>query len=270
MHDRTPSTPHALAITDDAPPLALRSTRNRPRTAVRQGAGWTVHRRGSRCPTRPMSSPSSPSTVRLSGSLVRTRLSGRLVSSPSGVRPAGVRPAGVQARPASSRLVSTRPPCRIRLVPPQPGAGDGGHPVRRGNGHDWIESSSMWSGPVPGGSVDGPMRHRCRHRCGGRAEAGGGASAGGPGPGWCVGGRLRPTDQAGQTAARGVRRWRLRSGRGWLTRWCRTAPWAGHLAWSRDYATWSLPSLMSEWTGLEGLNELGGQDGARPQRGPAR
>jgi hypothetical protein len=28
--------------------------------------------------------------------------------------------------------------------------------------------------------------------------------------------------------------------------------WSGHLAWSRDYAAWSVWSLMSEWTGLEG------------------
>jgi len=30
----------------------------------------------------------------------------------------------------------------------------------------------------------------------------------------CSGGRLHPTDRAGQTAARGACRWRLRSGRG--------------------------------------------------------
>jgi hypothetical protein len=33
--------PPLLAITDDGHRLALRSTRNRPRTAVRRGAGWT-------------------------------------------------------------------------------------------------------------------------------------------------------------------------------------------------------------------------------------
>ena len=32
---------NALAITDEASPFALRSTRNRLRTAVRQGTGWT-------------------------------------------------------------------------------------------------------------------------------------------------------------------------------------------------------------------------------------
>jgi hypothetical protein len=81
--------------------------------------------------------------------------------SPSGVQPAVVHPSALShpSRPASAS------------------GSDGGHPVRRGNGHDWIESRSRWSGPVPGGSVDGPMRHRCGHRCGGRVEAGGGASA---------------------------------------------------------------------------------------------
>jgi hypothetical protein len=43
--------------------------------------------------------------------------------------------------------------------------------------------------------------------------------------------------------------------------------WSGQLAWSRDYAAWSVRSLVSEWTGLGGPTELGGQDGARPQRG---
>jgi hypothetical protein len=51
--------------------------------------------------SRPVSSPSS---VRLSGSLVRTRLSGRLVSSPSGVQPSGVCPSARSqpSRPASA------------------------------------------------------------------------------------------------------------------------------------------------------------------------
>jgi hypothetical protein len=84
------------------------------------------------------------------------------------------------------------------------------------------------------------------------------------------GGRLRPTDQADQTAARGGRRWRRRSGRGLADARLPHGTVAGHLAWSRDYAAWSLPSLTSEWTGPEGPNELGGQDGARPQCGPAR
>jgi hypothetical protein len=110
------------------------------------------------------------------------------------------------------------------------------------------------------------MRAPLRRSCGGRWGSVGRRTW----AGLCFGGRLRPTDQAGQTAARGTRGSATALGqRSWLTRCCRTV-WSGHLAWSRDYAAWSLWSLMSEWTGLEGPNELGGQDGARPQRGPAR
>jgi hypothetical protein len=43
--------PHPLAITDEAPPLALRSTRNRPRTAVRRGAAQRAVLRS--CSARP-------------------------------------------------------------------------------------------------------------------------------------------------------------------------------------------------------------------------
>jgi hypothetical protein len=59
-------------------------------------------------------------------------------------------------RPASSRLVSARPPGHSRLGPRPPDAGDRGALGTAGSGLDWIESSSVWSGPVPGGSVDGP------------------------------------------------------------------------------------------------------------------
>ena len=37
--------PHDIAITDEASPFALRSTRNRPRRAVRRGAAWRAVRR---------------------------------------------------------------------------------------------------------------------------------------------------------------------------------------------------------------------------------
>ena len=98
------------------------------------------------------------------------------------VQPAGVQPVRrpavwCPARPASSRLVSARRPGRSRLVPRPPGGGDGGDLGTAGSGHDWIESSSRWSGPVLGGSVDGPRRHGCGHRCGGGVQAGGGAPA---------------------------------------------------------------------------------------------
>jgi hypothetical protein len=66
--------------------------------------------------------------------------------------------------------------------------------------------------PRPGGLVDGPRRHGCGHRCGVVCRP-----AGERRPrtwaGWCFGGRLHPSDRAGQTAAGGACRWRLRSGR---------------------------------------------------------
>jgi hypothetical protein len=105
------------------------------------------------------------------------------------------------ARPASSRLVSVRPPGRSRLVPRPPGGGDGETSVRRGSGHDWTESSSMWSGPVPaarstapGGMVAGTAAEVVCRPAGERRRR--------TWAGWRFGGRLHPTDQAGQTAAR--------------------------------------------------------------------
>jgi hypothetical protein len=170
--------------------------------------------------------------------------------SPSGVQPAGVHPSTLShpSRPASAS------------------GSDGGHPVRRGNGHDWIEFHVVR--PVLGGSVDGPMRHSCGHRCGGHVEAGGGASAGAPGPGGAsAGGCGRPTRRPDRREGRPSVATSLGQGPADAMLPHGTV-WSGHLAWSRDYAAWSVRSLMSEWTGVEGPNELGGQDGARPQRGP--
>jgi hypothetical protein len=74
QHDtehRSTSPAYVLAITLDRQPLALRSTRNRPRTAVRQGASWMAayHRQltaaaGAR-PIRP--SVGAPASLLLSG-----------------------------------------------------------------------------------------------------------------------------------------------------------------------------------------------------------
>jgi hypothetical protein len=126
----------------------------------------------------------------------RTRLSGRLVSGPSGVQPSGACPS-VRSQPSR---------------PASPGWWRWGTLGRAGSRSHWIESSSVWSGRLPGGSVDGPRRHGYGHRCGGRVEAGGGASAAGLG-GVCSGGRLHPTRQA--RPPRGAPgRWRLRSSRG--------------------------------------------------------
>ena len=193
-------------------------------------------------------------------------VSGYLARSSGRGCPAGWCP----ARPASSRLVSVRPPGRSRLVPRPPGGGDGGDPGTAGGGHDWIESSSMWSGPVPGGSVDGPRSMdagTAAESCAGRW----GSVGRGPGPGGAsVGGCTRATGQARPPPGAPVAGDCAGAGE-WLARGCRTAPCGAAIwAWSHDYAAWSLRSPMSEWTGPEGPNELGGEDGARPQRGPAR
>jgi hypothetical protein len=220
---------------------------------VRQGAGWTVHRRRSRCPTRPVS---SPSTVRLSGYLVRTRLSGRLVSSPSGVRRASVRPAGVS------------PSARSHPSRPASASGSDGD-TRYGGATVTTGSSRVPCGPaqgtVPGGSVDGPMRHRCGHRCGGLVEAGGGRRPADLGR--VVLWREAAADRSGRPDRRqGVRRWRRRSGRGAADAMLpHGTVWSGHLAWSRDYAAWSARSLMSEWTGPEDQTS----SAARMARGPS-
>jgi hypothetical protein len=162
-----------------------------------------------RCPARPLSGYLAPSSGR---------------GCPAGWCPAGWCPPGWCPSPSGVQPSVVHPSALSHPSRPASASGsDGGHPVRRGNGHDWIESSSMWSGPVPGGSVDGPMRHKCGHRCGGRVEAGGGASAGGPGPGCAsAGGCGRPTRQARPPRGAPVGGDCARAG-GWLTRCCRTA-----------------------------------------------
>ncbi len=146
--------------------------------------------------SRPVSSPSS---VRLSGSLA-----GR--GCPAGWCP---------ARPASSHLVSLRPPGRSRLVPRPPGGGDGGDLGTAGSGHDWIEWSSMWSGPVPGGWVDDARSMdagTAAESCAGRR----GSVGRGPGPGGALaGGCTRATGQAIPPRGAPVAGDCARAGRGW-------------------------------------------------------
>jgi hypothetical protein len=155
--------------------------------------------------SRPVSSPSS---VRLSGSLVRTRLSGPLVSSPSGVQPFGVRPSARSqpSRPASAGW--------WRWGRPR----DGGAAVMTG-------SSRVACGPVPSPAA--------------RSTARGGMDAGtaaevvcrlagerrrGPGPGGAsAAGCTRPTRQARPPRGRLSLATALGQG-SWLARCCRTAP----------------------------------------------
>jgi hypothetical protein len=201
--------------------------------------------------SRPVSSPSS---VQLSGSLVRIRLSGRLVSSPSGVQLSGVRPFALlhPSRPrqrvvamgtrryggATVTTGTSRVPCGPAPVPPA------------------ARSTVRVSLDVGNAAevVYRPARERRPRPC--------------PGGAWA--GRLLPTDQGGQTAAGVPRRWRRGSGReSWVKRDVPALRVAASLAWSCDYAPWSLWSLTPEWTGPEG-HELDGEDGrtapARPSQ----
>jgi hypothetical protein len=171
-----------------------------------RAAAWPASRLRRRLADTALIQPSGvqPSGVRPSGSLVRTRLSGRLVST---------------TRPVSSRVVCARPAGHSHLVPRPPGAGDRRPRDGGAAGHDWIESSSMWSGPSLAARSTAPRRHGCGHRCGGRVQAGGGAAAA-DWAGWCFGGRLHPTDQEGQTATRAPVAGDCARARGWLARCC--------------------------------------------------
>jgi hypothetical protein len=183
---------------------------------------------------------------------------------------AAVRPAGVQPvrRPASGVCPSAR-----------------SQPSRPASAGWWRWGTARYGGqrsrpdrlefgvvrPRPQRSVDGrpeeawmpaPLRRSCGDR---RGSVGRGLV------GWCLGEAAPETDQAGRPP-RGRPIAGDCAGAGELAeaRGCRTGPCGRPSARSRDYSAWSLRSLTSGWTGPEGPNELGGQDGARPQRGPAR
>jgi hypothetical protein len=199
--------------------------------------------------SRPMSSPPS---VRLSGSLVRTRLSGHLVSSPSGVQPSGVCPSA-RSQPSG---------------PASAGWWRWGRPRDGGQRSCRIESSSRWSGLSLAAGSTAPRRHGCRYRCGGRVQAGGGASAADL-VGWCLGGRLHPTgQQASLPPGAHVAGDCARAGVGWRDVAHGTARRPAGLEPRLLCVVIAEPE--AEWTGPEGAYELGGADGARPQRGPAR
>jgi hypothetical protein len=144
-----------------------------------------------RCPARPVSG--------LSGSLVRTRLSGRPVSSPSGVQPSGGCPSG-----------------RSRLVPGPPGDGDGETSARRAAVTTGSSRVPCGPAPSPAARVDGPRRmdagsaaKSCAGRRGsvGRGPGPGGASAGG-----CTDRPGRPDRRRGVGPFAGDR---ARQGSGW-------------------------------------------------------
>jgi hypothetical protein len=207
-------------------PAMLSIAALRPPFGVHQ-SGPPSRRPAVRCPARPVSGHPAPSSGR------------------------GCPASWCPARPASSRLVSARSqPSR----PASASGGDGGHlgtAVTTG-------SSRVPCGPAPTLAARSTARGMDAGTAAEVVWRPAGSVGRGPEPGWCVGGRLRPTDQAGQTAARGALSLAIALGQGELAgaRGCRTAPWAGHLSWSRDYAAWSLPSLTSEWTGPERLKRV--------------
>jgi hypothetical protein len=160
----------ALGITLDREPPALRSTRNRPRTAVHRGANWTaayhlqltvaaVARpvRGSVVPLGVLAAERSWVVARPDGvcpaeppaGLQRSGVDGRSVSGvrcppirfvvrDAAVPPSSVRPSGVQrvqcpaVRCPAVRLVSTRPASsRLLSVPVRPDASVSSHLRRR-------------------------------------------------------------------------------------------------------------------------------------------
>jgi hypothetical protein len=259
-----PADSSALPITLDRAPLALRSTRNRPRRALRRGASWTAayhvqltvaavarpvrssmvpprtpccravlgllltqtvsarrslqpassvgRRRGRQCQDasrgvgrRSVSSMRCPTTHPGSSGV---RLSGRPVSSQSGVRSPGVvvrgpavrpvccppvQPSGVQ--PSGVQPSAVHPSVRTRPSPPTLDGGVGTRLVPRGQPSPQ-EAVEVPVVAVPSSrSVDGPAGLG-RRRCRGRTLVNGVAGAW---PGGC--GRGRPlgplSDQAG-------------------------------------------------------------------------
>ena len=182
------------------------------------------------------------------------RPSGRPVSSPSGVQ----------------RLVSVRPPGRSRLVPRQPGGGDGDTSVRRA-------AVTTGSSRVPCGPAPSPAA---------RSTARGGMDAGTAAEvvwrpagerrrrtraGVCPGGRLhRPTGQARPPRGAPVAGDCARAGELVEARRCprhrvgRPSGLEPRLLFVVD----AEPNVRVDGPGV--TNELGGEDGARPQRGPAR
>jgi hypothetical protein len=205
---------------------------------------------------------------------------------PSGVQPVqcpviwlprpdvAVRPAGVQPvrRPAvwcpAVWCLSVRPVAavssRVRRV-----VAMGSISVQRAAVTTGSSRVPCGPAPVPGGSVDGPRSMdagTAAESCAGRRGASVADWAG-----VCSGGRLRPTDRAGQTAARGACRWRLRSSRGVAgARLPHGIARGGHLGLELRLLCVVIAEADVRVDGPGGPNEFGGEDGARPQRGPAR
>jgi hypothetical protein len=199
----------------------------------------------SSCPVSGHLAPSSP-----------VPLSGRLVSSPSGVQPVpgpavrcpSVRPSH-PSRPASAR--------RRRF---------GGHLGTAGQSSRLERIEFHVVRPRSSGSVDGPGRPGCGHRCGGRVEASGGASAADL-AGLCSGG-VAAADRPGRPDRRkGAHRQRLRQA-GVLAeaRRSRTRRVAATLAGARLLSV----VVVEPDAGVDGFGRANELDGADGRAAPAR
>jgi hypothetical protein len=164
---------HALAITDEASPFALRSTRNHRRRAMHRGAAWTAecHRGaawlrlwpesrwqcsppsspGCRSPQVAPASPNPRTAVRdRAGSLRWSGMPGRLLRRPAPARahcwcllsgPAVPGPSvWVSSRPVSSRPVSGHPVSAIQLS---------SRPVSKPSGVQAVGCPAIWCPPRP-------------------------------------------------------------------------------------------------------------------------
>jgi hypothetical protein len=111
-------------ITDEASPFALRSTRNRPRTAVRRGAAWPA-KRPSSCLSRRWSSPVRRSVIPLVA--LAAELSW-LVDRPDASAQRSVQRSGTIAvldnarTPAMASVAGPRPASGVTHPVPSPGA----------------------------------------------------------------------------------------------------------------------------------------------------
>jgi hypothetical protein len=202
-----------------------------------------------------------PSGVQLSG----VRTSGSLVPGPS-VRPSGVQPVRRPACPGFSRPVSVRPPVASVSSRVSPAAALGGHLGTAGQSSRLERIEFHVVRPRPSGSVDGPGRPGCGHRCGGRVEASGGASAADL-AGLCSGG-VAAADRPGRPDRRkGAHRQRLRQA-GVLAeaRRSRTRHVAAILAGARLRSV----VVVEPDAGVDGLGRANELDGADGRAAPAR
>jgi hypothetical protein len=298
---------HALAVTLDRHRPALPSTRNRPRTAVRQGASWTAayHLQLTvAAVARPV-----PSSVGAPGVLAAERswlLLAQTTSARPSVQPLSSGRASSRGRPCqqASHGVGRRCP---HAVSTHPGSASGirlsSRPVSghlgsssRGSGsrpsavHPSSVQPSAVQSPALGRLVSAPVRPDASfssHSGGGVGDPGrGGRDAGDAAKVALVGGRS--VADPGRRGGCGPQRPRLTTRATRQARPAYGAPlvgscavgtgagcargggtrhMAGVLGWGRDHGGWSSPSLTPGWGGPGGATGCAGGDG---RAAPAR